>query len=588
VKHVPPPLNAEALFENELFAAADPAAVQSVKSSVVWTEVSAGEALFVQGDLPGSLFVIWSGLLRVMHNGIRMSEVGTGAVIGELGLLLGSARTADVIAVRNSIVAELPAELAKALLSSSPGAAMRLARLAATRRDQQQNSGPPRVVGLTGDDPELLRRLAKTLQEVVPIARIHSAADDDNLIATADALPGSLVVLMLLDPADSQTTTRLQQCDLVFVIVGSTDGQPLMPSPTLQRAVRTLDRANLSPVLDLVVCHKSMAVMPSGTRRVVDGIDVEFAQVHHVSSGEAGNRSLGRRITGTQIGLVLSGGGARAMSHIGVVQAICERGEEFDLVGGTSIGALVACALAQLPHGSTSRDVERLGNRMASAMAELDLGKRITVPVVSILSVRRAYNMYTQLLGNGDLLDSWRPCFVTTGDLTACQLVIIRKGQVDLWALASASPPGLWPPVVDEAGHLHVDGALYDNLPVIPMRLFGANRVIAINVSNRSPFRVQAGGSQVPSFWRFAQQRFGKGRSAAFPTIAHTLARTIVAPSLAAQDEAKAAADLVIEPAVESIGLADYKDSAKAIRAGLAAGRAVETDKPVETDIVRR
>ncbi len=51
---------------------------------------------------------------------------------------------------------------------------------------------------------------------------------------------------------------------------------------------------------------------------------------------------LARIMAGQSIGLVLSGGGARAYAHIGVVRALREAGVQLDMVGGTSMGAIVA------------------------------------------------------------------------------------------------------------------------------------------------------------------------------------------------------------------------------------------------------
>ena len=92
-----------------------------------------------------------------------------------------------------------------------------------------------------------------------------------------------------------------------------------------------------------------------------------------------------------------------------------------------------------------------------------------------------------------DLEDLWIPCFVTTVDLTACMLAIKQTGPVARWTRATASPPGIWPPVVDTDGSLHVDGAVLDNLPVVPMRALGASRVIAVSVSRQRELVVPPG-----------------------------------------------------------------------------------------------
>lgn len=53
------------------------------------------------------------------------------------------------------------------------------------------------------------------------------------------------------------------------------------------------------------------------------------------------NCRLARRLCGKSIGLVLGGGGARGLSHVGVIKALEEAGIPIDMVGGTSIGSFI-------------------------------------------------------------------------------------------------------------------------------------------------------------------------------------------------------------------------------------------------------
>jgi NTE family protein len=68
---------------------------------------------------------------------------------------------------------------------------------------------------------------------------------------------------------------------------------------------------------------------------------------------------LARVLTGQSVGLVLSGGGARAYAHIGAIQALRERGVPFDFVGGSSMGAIIAagwpCRLGRRRDGARIR-----------------------------------------------------------------------------------------------------------------------------------------------------------------------------------------------------------------------------------------
>lgn len=63
----------------------------------------------------------------------------------------------------------------------------------------------------------------------------------------------------------------------------------------------------------------------------------------YVDAGQQKNdyARLARRLCGTTVGLILGGGGARGISHIGIIKALEEQGIPIDLVGGTSIGAFI-------------------------------------------------------------------------------------------------------------------------------------------------------------------------------------------------------------------------------------------------------
>ncbi|MBX4390529.1 patatin-like phospholipase family protein, partial [Mycobacterium tuberculosis] len=65
------------------------------------------------------------------------------------------------------------------------------------------------------------------------------------------------------------------------------------------------------------------------------------ARLFHVDDRGGGTDRLARILNGTSIGLALSGGGARAFAHVGVVRALREAGVTIDLVCGTSMGAIV-------------------------------------------------------------------------------------------------------------------------------------------------------------------------------------------------------------------------------------------------------
>ena len=76
--------------------------------------------------------------------------------------------------------------------------------------------------------------------------------------------------------------------------------------------------------------------------------DRPVADHHRLRAGRPGDVArLARMITGTGCGLVLGGGGARGLAHLGVIRALEEAGVPIDVIGGTSIGAIMAALCAR-------------------------------------------------------------------------------------------------------------------------------------------------------------------------------------------------------------------------------------------------
>ena len=106
---------------------------------------------------------------------------------------------------------------------------------------------------------------------------------------------------------------------------------------------------------------------------------------HHVRLAVAGDTArVARHLTGRSVGLVLGGGGARGLAHMGVLQACEELGIPVDFVGGTSQGAFMAAAYAQtLSTKGMDRAVRELSDGMGSTVALL---RDLTLPIFSTFS----------------------------------------------------------------------------------------------------------------------------------------------------------------------------------------------------------
>ena len=305
----------------------------------------------------------------------------------------------------------------------------------------------------------------------------------------------------------------------------------------------------------LVLLHATAAIDPCDLTRWIGLRD--FERVYPLRSQHGGDYSrLSRFLTGTAVGLVLGGGGARGFAHLGVLRAIEESGVPIDLLGGNSMGALIG---AQYASGVPLNEILRRTKALAAD------GERLTLPVIALVSGRRVERNVRRMFGETDIRNLWLPFFTVASNLTQGGTTTLDSGPLWRAVLASNSPAGLFPPVLDR-GDLLVDGAILDNVPVDAMRVRlgtplekrkGNGTIIAIDVD------IRAGPAADPNLTRLSTWETLKGlfssRQPRNPDIrdilysaghiggAHQRSRTIEL------------ADHYLEPPVAAFSLTDYE-----------------------------
>lgn len=131
---------------------------------------------------------------------------------------------------------------------------------------------------------------------------------------------------------------------------------------------------------------------------------------HNVRLGcDADMKRLARHLAGRAVGLVLGGGGARGLAHLGVLRAMEEVGVPVDFIGGTSQGAFMAALYAQHCHaGSLGQRSDELCRGIGSLSGLL---RDFTLPILSMFSGKSFSSTIRAALGLGDIRDTWLPFF---------------------------------------------------------------------------------------------------------------------------------------------------------------------------------
>jgi predicted acylesterase/phospholipase RssA len=180
--------------------------------------------------------------------------------------------------------------------------------------------------------------------------------------------------------------------------------------------------------------------------------------------------------------------------------------------------------------------------------------------MVSLMSGRRIWKAIDDTYHGIDIEDLWLPFFCVSTNLTRAVPAIHRSGPLSRAIRASASLPGILPPVY-AGGDLLVDGGLLDTLPVGVMRqLNGGGRVIAADVAPPVDVAATQDYGNHLSGWRLLRDRIRHPRTPrGIPGIFELLSRTVAVPGLFLERHLKSAPpDLLLQPPVEAWDTLDF------------------------------
>lgn len=179
-----------------------------------------------------------------------------------------------------------------------------------------------------------------------------------------------------------------------------------------------------------------------------------------------------------KIGIALGSGVARGWAHLGILRGLKRHGIEPDVVAGTSIGALVGGA-----HLAGYADVLEAWARSLTKV-RLVTYLDFYASTGGLIGGRRLVERMKQYLGDLRIEDLPAPFIAVATDLASGHEVWLREGLLVDALRASFSLPGLFQPVTGPDGRWLVDGALVNPVPVSAARAFGAEIVIAANLSS--------------------------------------------------------------------------------------------------------
>ncbi|WP_166359799.1 patatin-like phospholipase family protein [Pseudomonas akapageensis] len=294
-----------------------------------------------------------------------------------------------------------------------------------------------------------------------------------------------------------------------------------------------------------------------------------------------------------KVGLVLSGGAARGLAHIGVLKALEEQGVKIDAIAGTSMGAVVGGLYAS---GYKVDELERLALEADWQQALSDAPPRKDIPfrrkqddrdflVKQKLSFRDdgslglplgviqgqnlSLRLESLLAHTSDIRDFDKlpiPFRAVATDIASGEKVVFRRGHLPRVIRASMSIPAVFAPV-ELDGRLLVDGGMVDNIPLDVVREMGVDVAIVVDIGTPLLNRKQ------------------------LDTVVDVLNQSITLMTRRNSEEQLAALkpdDILIQPPLASFGGTDFVRAREMIEAGYRATHILDTRlarlRPVESD----
>ena len=208
-----------------------------------------------------------------------------------------------------------------------------------------------------------------------------------------------------------------------------------------------------------------------------------------------------------KVGLVLSGGGAKGLAHIGVLKVLEEQGVQIDYITGTSMGAIIGGLYAS---GYTASELDSVFSKIDSNALISDYIPRIsksfyekkndeiyalTLPFQHFkIGLPQAlsrgmynYNLMNKLLAHvrhvRDFKDLNIPFLCIATDIETGEAVLLDNGYLPQVILASGAFPSLFAPVYIDDKYL-IDGGIVNNYPIRELKEMGADIVIGVDVQD--------------------------------------------------------------------------------------------------------
>lgn len=462
-------------------------------------ELNQDENLFFQGDKSENIYFLIKGKLVSLTIDLSgetkiIGYVNVGETVGEIGVLANEPRSLTVRAYTDAALLKLSGKDFKDIAHQYPSVMFAIINPIISRSvnvlemitSERKNKT---VIILPANQETSLHELTDALQKTAEkftsfliISDYQTEFSDQDTKAIKDKIRNlsknkkhiRKICYILSSHETPLATIAMKRAKTVY-IAANADSNPKV-SPWLDKKIKE----DIHHKSKLILIHKNEAQDMGFTTEWLELIPTDLHHHIRMNNHKDLNRLL-RFIRGKAIGVVLGGGGTRGWAHIGALKAIREAKIPIDIIGGTSVGAVVAGLYCL---NQSYKDTHDKFYQMVVESKHSISWRNLTWPVISLFNAKYFTHSIMKVFGEKRIEDLWLPYFCITSNLATHAEQIHQSGL--LWEVtrASTSIPGIMPPMLLN-GKLHLDGGLLNNLPVDIMRdLIGTKgKIIAIDLN---------------------------------------------------------------------------------------------------------
>ncbi|MGN7611147.1 patatin-like phospholipase family protein [Magnetococcales bacterium HHB-1] len=555
---------------------------------------SRGEIIIHEGDLSNSVYLLVKGRLRIFRhesdgNRKRINDIAPGTFLGEMSLLTEEPALATVQVMRQATVIQIAKKAYFSLIKSSqPFTHQVVQTVVGYYRSHlhQKSSQSYRYIALYNLDPAidghnfmqtLKRAIApkrcgtltadqrpqtfKTTKNLGPTTAIHFLEHGQWLRSLEE---NNDVTLFLTDGKEEiWHQFVMHHADMVLLL--TKDNSP-QEGIDLCEEDATKDHLDLMPRFDLLHFHNGHHIKPGELKKWRQKIPFPLQRAHHINPKNSHDIArLARVVTGEENGLVLGGGGARGLAHMGVLKALEENHIPIDFICGTSMGSFIAAQWA------IGMSVEEMIQTNREIWINARPTREYTLPLLSFLRGKRLHDAYKRCFKGWQIEDLPIGFFCISANISRNKMEIHDQGPLWKWVRASCSIPAMGPPLFHE-GEIFVDGGILNNLPadILAQRMRG--KMILVDVSPPETITVpESFNEEVPSGWKLLWKKLNpsyRNDIRALPSLFDMIYRSVILNSDRLAQKVYDLADLLIKPPVEKYAILDFKELDELVEVG--------------------